>query len=68
MADNGKPKAKGPIKVGETVVCTKAHSPWYTTGQTYEVIEHPETGTPALRAADGLLDHYSLLVSSFRRA
>lgn len=55
------------IKFGDTVLCTHAASSWFTVGECYLVEKHPESGYAAVRAADGLYDMLSLVVSKFEK-
>ena len=51
--------------IGGKVKCTHAASPAYRTRHVYDVVKHPETGGPAIKARDGFLDLPSLVVSTF---
>lgn len=55
------------FKVGDTVRCIAASSPWYTVGKTYQVVEHPKTFAPAVQGADGLYDEMTLVLSKFEK-
>lgn len=55
----------GKFTIGTKVRCTHAATSAYRTGEDYDVVEHPETGGPCIKARDGLLDFPSLVVSMF---
>lgn len=52
-------------KIGGKVRCTHAASSAYRTGDVYDVVKHPQTEGPAIKALDGFLDLPSLVVSTF---
>lgn len=62
MTDERAPKT---FVIGKKVVCTYAASSWYKVGDVYDVVKHPETGGPAVKARDGFLDLPSLVSSKF---
>lgn len=55
------------FKVGDKVRCVSASSRWYTVGEVYEVVEHPKSLLPAVRASDGLYDEMLMIVSKFEK-
>lgn len=55
------------IKIGDTVRCTSAASNWFTVGQCYLVVKHPDNGYSAVKASDGLYDLLSMASSKFEK-
>ncbi len=55
------------FNIGDEAKCIAAHSPWYTVGETYQVVEHPETFVPAVQGSDGLYDEMCLVLSKFEK-
>lgn len=55
------------FKVGDRVRCIAANSRWYTVGEEYDVVEHPISFLPSVRASDGFYDEMIMIMSKFEK-
>lgn len=53
------------FKVGDKVVCYYAASFWFSVGEIYDVVPHPENKHPSVQASDGFYDLLSMTISRF---
>lgn len=54
-------------QAGDKVVCTFAATTWYEVNHVYDVVDHPEFGTPSVVGSDGLHDQLSFCMSQFEK-
>lgn len=54
------------FKVGNTIICIKPESNFYTKGKEYKVYKNTQ-GYKCIKGDDGLEDLLSLVISSFKK-